>query len=129
MNESDCVCIYWLLLLLGWVWCLRADLQMKARPNRNLVKISVSDYERMRNEIYEEALVDGVKQGVALCLIALEKNSGWKKKRLERVFDGVGDLLQLPDIFGVEFTTEDAIQHLQKEFEIDIDRLEMKVKI
>ena len=102
---------------------------MKARQDRNFVKISVSDYERMRNEVYEEALVDGVKQGVALCLIALEKNSGWKKKRLERVFDGVGDLLQLPDIFGAELTTEDAIQHLRKEFEIDIDRLEMETKI
>lgn len=70
-----------------------------------------------------------MKQGVALCLIALEKNFGWKKKRLERVFDGVGDLLQLPDIFGKEVTAEDVIQHLRKEFKIDIDELEMKVKI
>lgn len=99
---------------------------MKALKDRNTVKISVTAYEQMRDEIYQVALADGAKQGVAICLIALEKMLGWRKKRLERVVENVDEILSWPDVFGKDVTGDDAISHLKNEYGIDLDELNMR---
>lgn len=102
---------------------------MKALKDRNTVKISVTAYEQMRDEIYQVALADGAKQGVAICLIALEKMLGWRKKRLERIVESADEILHWPDIFGKDVTGDDAISYLRKEYGIDLDALDLEVKI
>lgn len=92
------------------------------------MKISVTAYEQMRDEIYQVALADGAKQGIAICLIALEKMLGWRKKRLERVVENVDEILSWPDVFGKDMTCDDAISYLRKEYDIDLDELEVNVK-
>lgn len=101
---------------------------MKTLKDRNTVKISVAAYEKMRDEVYQVALADGAKQGIAICLIALERTLGWRKKRLERIVESADEILHWPDIFGKDVTGDDAISYLRKEYDIDLDELEVNVK-
>lgn len=101
---------------------------MKTLKDRNTMKISVTAYEQMRDEIFQTALGDGAKQGIAICLIALERTLGWRKKRLERVVECANEILHWPDVFGKDVTGDDAISYLRKEYDIDIDELKIEVK-
>lgn len=101
---------------------------MKTLKDRNTVKISVAAYEQMRDEIFQTALGDGAKQGIAICLIALERTLGWRKKRLERIVESADEILHWPDIFGKDVTGDDAIGYLRKEYGIDLDALDLEVK-
>lgn len=101
---------------------------MKTLADRNMVKISAATYKQMRDEIFQTALGDGAKQGIAICLIALERTFGWRKKRLERIVESADEILHWPDVFGKDVTGDDAISYLRKEYDIDIDELKIEVK-
>lgn len=98
---------------------------MNARKDRYAVRISEASYAEMQ----QEALQDGVKEGVAVMLVTLEKLLGWRRMRLTRVFDAMQEILLMPAMFGKDVTAEDAIRHLQKEYGIDVDKLEINVDI
>ena len=51
---------------------------MKARKDRYAVSISAQQYEQMRREATQDALRDGARQGIAVCMIALEVDENGK---------------------------------------------------
>ena len=98
---------------------------MKARKERYTVAIS----ETLYREMLLKALMDGARQGVAAAMVALEKNQGYGKKRLQRVLDGIQDVFKMPAILGRELTAVDAITHLKQQYGIDVDALEIDVNL
>lgn len=103
--------------------------KMKTIRDRYTVRISVADYEKMRDEIYKEALADGAKQGVAVCLRTLETVYQWKGKRLTVFTDNVNETLHTPAILGRDITGEDAINYLKDNYNIDLDSLKVDVEL
>lgn len=61
-------------------------------------------------------------------LIAMEKLTGWRKKRLSRVYDSVQTVFQMPKIFENDVTGEDAINYLREKYKIDVDLMDIGVK-
>lgn len=98
---------------------------MNARKDRYAVRISEASYAKMQ----QEALQDGVKEGVAVMLVTLEKLLGWRRTRLTRVFDAMQEILLMPAMIGKDVTAEDAIRHLRKEYGVDVDKLKINVDI
>ena len=98
---------------------------MNAKKDRYAVRVSEASYAEMQ----QEALQDGVKEGVAVMLVTLEKLLGWRRTRLTRVFDAMQEILLMPAMFGKDVTAEDAIKHLRKEYGVDVDKLEINVDI
>lgn len=102
---------------------------MNARIDKNAIVLSPDEYIRATNDIYKTALEDGVQQGIAACLLCLNMHYDWKEKRLSRFAGGVQDILKLPSVLGKDIDGNTVIEYLEEEFGIDVNELEMEVKL
>jgi hypothetical protein len=102
---------------------------MNALINKNVMVLSKGEYIKATNDIYKTALEDGVRQGIAACLLCLNMHYNWKEKRLSRFAGGVQDILKLPSVLGKDIDGNTVVEYLRNEFGIDIDELEMEVKL
>lgn len=102
---------------------------MNAFTKKNTIVLSPDEYVRATNDIYETALEDGARQGIAACLLCLNMHYDWKEKRLSRFAGGVQDILKLPSVLGKDVDGNTVAEYLRNEFGIDIDELEMEVKL
>lgn len=102
---------------------------MNVNVKNNAMIITPDEYAKATNDIYKTALEDGVRQGIAACLLCLNMHYDWKEKRLSRFAGGVQDILKLPSILGKDIDGNTVIEYLRNEFDIDIDELEMEVKL
>ena len=91
--------------------------------------LTQDEYTSVVNDIYKTALEDGVRQGIAACLLCLNMHYDWKEKRLSRFAGGVQDILKLPSVFEKDIDGNTVVEYLRNEFGIDIDELEMEVKL
>lgn len=91
--------------------------------------LTQDEYTSVVNDIYKTALEDGMRQGIAACLLCLNMHYDWKEKRLSRFAGGVQDILKLPSVFGKDIDGNTVVEYLRNEFGIDIDELEMEVKL
>lgn len=102
---------------------------MNTLVKKNAIVLSLDEYARATNDIYRTALEDGVRQGIAACLLCLNMHYDWKEKRLSRFAGGVQDILKLPSVLGRDIDGNTVIEYLEEEFGIDVDELEMKVEV
>ena len=102
---------------------------MKTKRERYTVPISVQSYEEMQRKIALSALRDGVLQGIAICMMALEMVFGWRRGRLTRFYHAVCDILHMPKIMGKDPTADDAIARMRDLYHIDLDKLEIDVDL
>lgn len=102
---------------------------MNAFIKKNEIVLSPDEYAKATNDIYKTALEDGVRQGIAACLLCLNIHYDWKEKCLSRFAGGVQDILKIPSILGKDIDGNTVVEYLRNEFNIDIDELEMEVKI
>ena len=91
--------------------------------------LTQDEYTSVVNDIYKTALEDGVRQGIAACLLCLNMHYDWKEKRLSRFAGGAQDILKLPSVLGKDVDGNTVAEYLRNEFGIDIDELEMEVKL
>ena len=91
--------------------------------------LTQDEYASVVNDIYKTALEDGVRQGIAACLLCLNMHYDWKEKRLSRFAGGVQDILKLPSVLGKDIDGNTVVEYFRNEFGIDIDELEMQVKL
>lgn len=77
---------------------------MNALTKKNAMVLSKDEYVKATNDIYKTALEDGVRQGIAACLLCLNMHYDWKEKRLSRFAGGVQDILKLPRYWAKTLT-------------------------
>lgn len=102
---------------------------MKSRKDRFQYAISEASYNEMQERIANQCLKDGFYQGVAVCMLALELEHGWKKQRLTGFFSSLNSILHLPSFMGREVTAESAINRIRDLYEIDIDSLTVNISV
>lgn len=102
---------------------------MNALAKKNALVFSPDEYIRATDDIYKTALEDGVRQGIAACLLCLNMHYDWKEKRLSRFAGGVQDILKLPSVLGRDIDGNTVIEYLEEEFGIDVDELEVEVEL
>ncbi len=85
---------------------------MKTKKDRYIVPCSVSVLEQKIHEASLVGTADGVKQGIAIALFALETSYGWKEKRLNDFMNNVKDIFDMPDIFGSSPTSVGVIERI-----------------
>lgn len=102
---------------------------MKTRRDRYTVPISVQSYEEMQRKIALSALRDGVLQGIAISMMALEMSYGWRRGRLTGFYYAVDEILHMPKIMGKDPTADGAIARMRDLYHIDLDKMEIDVDL
>ena len=88
------------------------------------------EYEKVRDEVYKEALSDVSSQLVSVFLFELNKTYGFGEKRLRDVMDGITSWFSLicdKSHWRGKFEAEDCIKYLKDKYNIDVDK-EMEIK-
>lgn len=102
---------------------------MKAKRSRYKVQISADDYEKLERDIAQRQLRDGMLQGLAIALFALEIHGGWRRKRLTKFIGWVIEVLHMPAFFGHQPTAAGVIDRMRDKYDIDLDKLEVDVDV
>ena len=74
------------------------------------------------SKIYDDVELDVASQTIAVVLVTLEINYGWKGERLNKFISALNATAELAcktNIFGNEVDTDDLIQHLIDKYGID----------
>ena len=74
------------------------------------------------SKIYDDVELDVASQTIAVVLVTLEINYGWKGERLNKFISNLNATAELAcktNIFGNEVDTDDLIQHLIDKYGID----------
>ena len=80
----------------------------------------------VRNELKDvdyKARRETAEQLMAMVLYTFDKNYGWKKKRLRRLFDSVNDMFKIMDsgCYGKTFNAVDIVDYVKKHYDIDLE--------
>ena len=87
----------------------------------------------VRNELKDvdyKARRETAEQLMAMVLYTFDKNYGWKKKRLRRLFDSVNDMFKIMDsgCYGKTFNAVDIVDYVKKHYDIDLEE-EIKIEV
>lgn len=80
-----------------------------------------------KNEV-EHSHKMAIYQGMAMVFVALEWHYGWKQKRLQRLFDNVQSIAEIPPIFGKSPDALEQMQHFKLDYQIDFTKIQLQVK-
>lgn len=67
-------------------------------------------------------------QGMAMVFVALEWHYGWKEKRLNRLFENLQSIAEIPPIFGKAPDALEQMQHFKQDYQIDFMKIQLKTK-
>ena len=90
---------------------------MKANYKRK-IKLSQAEI----SKIYDDVELDVASQTIAVVLVTLEINYGWKKDRLTKFINALNATAELAaktNLFGKEVDTNDLIDHLIEKYGIN----------
>ena len=63
-----------------------------------------------------------------MVFVALEWHYGWKETRLQRLFDNVQSIAEIPPIFGKAPDALEQMQHFKQDYQIDFMKIQLKTK-
>lgn len=89
-----------------------------------LEKYFLNQLEKYRSELYDEVKQDVAAQVLATIFFTMEKNYGWKRKRLLKLKEEIESSFKLMKhgVMGKPFTPVDCIYYLKSHFGIDLDK-------
>ena len=67
-------------------------------------------------------------QGMAMGYVTLEWLYGWKQKRLNRLFENLQSIAEIPPIFGKSPDVLEQMQHFKQDYKIDFTKIRLKTK-
>ena len=67
-------------------------------------------------------------QGMAMVFVTLEWHYGWKQKRLNRLFENLQSIAEIPPIFGKAPDALEQMQHFKLDYQIDFTKIKLQVK-
>lgn len=95
---------------------------------KEIQKALDAEWENKVDEVYNVALRDVSAQVLAVFYTCLSKKYGFGKKRmlaLKRDVEATFTLMNTNNILGKDFTTQDCLDYMKKEFGIDLDKENM----
>lgn len=115
---------------------MKANYSSKASSGRNRIVVSEDDIKKTLDEewqkkvdqVYEATLKDVSAQVLAVFYTCLSKKYGFGKKRmlaLKRDVEATFALMHTNNLLGKDFTTQDCLDYMKKEFGIDLDKENM----
>ena len=60
--------------------------------------------------------------------MTLEWHYGWKQKRLNRLFENLQSIAEIPPIFGKAPDALEQMQHFKQDYQIDFMKIQLKTK-
>lgn len=98
---------------------------MKARIQSidQLKEIATKQLKDEFDQQLSDALLDGAAQGMAFTMWVLETCFGWKKQRQQKLFEEMVSMMNLGESWVKSFDGESLVDHIKKEFGIEIDTL------
>lgn len=79
------------------------------------------------NARYQQAILEGAKQGIAFVMYTLELNQGWKTKRQQKLFEDMMSVMALGESWIRPFEASDMKKHIEESFDIDFKPLFEKI--
>ena len=67
-------------------------------------------------------------QGMAMVFVTLEWHYGWKQKWLNRLFENLQSIAEIPPIFGKAPDALEQMQHFKQDYQIDFMKIQLKTK-
>lgn len=67
-------------------------------------------------------------QGMAMVFVTLKCHYGWKQKRLNRLFENLQSIAEIPPIFGKAPDALEQMQHFKQDYQIDFMKIQLKTK-
>ena len=67
-------------------------------------------------------------QGMAMVFVTLEWHYGWKQKRLNRLFENLQSIAEIPAIFGKGPDALEEMRHFMQDYQIDFMKIQLKTK-
>jgi hypothetical protein len=92
-----------------------------------VVRISESGYQKLKQQLVEEALREGAVQGIAAVLAGMSKH-GYGKKRLQDALAWAQEVLSMPEVFSRTLTADDVLDYLKSSYDLKVDELKMNVQ-
>ena len=80
-----------------------------------------------KNEV-EHSHEMAIYQGMAMVFVMLEWHYGWKQKRLNRLFENLQSIAEIPPIFGKAPDALEQMQHFKQDYQIDFMKIQLKTK-
>ena len=80
-----------------------------------------------KNEVeYSQKMA--IYQGMAMVFVTLEWHYGWKQKRLNRLFENLQSIAEIPPIFGKAPDALEQMQNFKQDYQIDFMKIQLKTK-
>ena len=94
------------------------------RTQEDITKAVTIEFEKRQEELYKSAQQDIANQLNAVWLCVLEKELGFKKNRLTRIYQAVALMfkIMINKSLPCKFDNDDCIQHLRDKFGIDVEK-------
>ena len=85
-------------------------------------------YDELKYQLFCENADDITKQAVAITLYALKQDFGFGTKRIQKAFDGIVAILQMPDVLGRAPNAKDLTEMLTNKYGVDFDRIHVRTE-
>lgn len=100
---------------------------MKSRiiTNQSEVKRLVEEeYLRLKDTVYENVIKDVIPQFMSVCMVILNRENGFGKKRLTRILDSVKSEFEIMNcgVFKKNYDPLDCLKFLKNKYGIDVDK-------
>ena len=89
-------------------------------------KIAQEETTKQYQTIFAECAADVMQQTLANVLLTLERDYGWKRKRLKKFIanlQGWNDIMSQPTELTKTWTTNDNIRYFQEKYSIDLRKV------
>lgn len=95
---------------------------------RKAIAKAVSDeYSRNQYDIYA-ACSDDIAKAVTSAFIAVFKRRGYSKKYVQKLFNEFLLILDMPEIFGKQISSNFVMETVKNEYGIDLDRVKLRLE-
>lgn len=87
-------------------------------------RFAEEEYLRLRDTVYENVIKDVLPQFISVCMIILNRENGFGKKRLTKLLDSVKAEFKIMNcgIFGKNYDPLDCLEFLKNKYGIDVDK-------
>lgn len=86
-------------------------------------RFAEEEYLRLKDDVYENVIKDVIPQFMSVCMMILNRENGFGKKRLTKLLDSVKAefIIMNGGIFGKNYDPLDCLKFLKEKYGIDVD--------